>query len=77
MSVLLYDYSLKLFDVEKLKLVELVVWVGYGFELFLEKLVEKLFESKVLELGEVFVIEEIIEVIYYEDYDYDYDYGYY
>ena len=64
-----HDYSLKPSDVEKLKSAELVVWVGHGLESFLEKSVEKLPESKVLELGEVPAIEEIIEATHHEDHD--------
>ena len=70
-----HDYSLKPSDVEKLKSAELVVWVGHGLESFLEKSVEKLPESKVLELGEVPAIEEIIEATHHEDHDHDHDHG--
>ena len=68
-----HDYSLKPSDVEKLKSAELVVWVGHGLESFLEKSVEKLPESKVLELGEVPAIEEIIEATHHEDHEHDHD----
>lgn len=69
-----HDYSLKPSDVEKLKSAELVVWVGHGLESFLEKSVETLPKAKVLELGEVPEIEEIIEKTHKED-DHDHDHG--
>lgn len=56
-----HDYSLKPSDIKKLKSADLVVWIGDEMETFLDRILSKYPESKVLELENIPEIAKIVE----------------
>lgn len=56
-----HDYSLKPSDIEQLKSAQLVVWVGEGLEIFLEKSITHLPKENVLTLDSIPAIQTIVK----------------
>ncbi|MCK3655496.1 zinc ABC transporter substrate-binding protein [Pasteurellaceae bacterium Macca] len=56
-----HDYSLKPSDVAQLQSAQLVLWVGDEMETFLEKSILKLPKEKVLTLGKIPEVEDLVE----------------
>lgn len=68
-----HDYSLKISDISKLKKAELVIWIDPDMENFLTKTIKSLPKNKVLTLGNIKEIQEIVKHSHHEHHDIDDD----
>ena len=63
-----HDYSLKLSDVQKVKLADLVLWVGEDIDAFLAKPISQIDSKKVINISDIPEIKPLLSKVHHEHY---------